>query len=492
MKIRTRIFLVFALIMAVGFFSLVRWMQGEMRPRYMEAQEDTLVDLSQMLASILSSEAVRVSSNGAQIDSGYLQDSFNELMHRRLDAQIYQLNKQHVDIRVYVTDARGKVIFDSDDGRDLNADYSRWRDVHRTLQGEYGARSTDLDPIYPDGSIMYIAAPVMHEGEIIGVVSVGKPTRNAERFMEHLLGNMVTVGLLILAIAIVIALIVHAWLSRPLARLQHYAEAVTRGERTTLPVLGSNEVGLVGQAMESMRLALDGKTYVTDYVQALTHELKGPIAAIQGASELLQEDMPERDRLRFLNNIHNETARMQELIERLLDLAALEYRPELELSETVDLRELADDVVDSLRPLLQSRCVRLETQGDNPVVVRGDYFLLARALGNLLKNAIEFSPAEAVVSLILKNESGRAGLTVCDEGPGIPAYARERVFDRFFSMARPDGRKGSGLGLSFVREIATLHGARIELDSLTADDLTAGERRHGTCITLNFPLNEIM
>lgn len=479
MKIRTRILLVFAVMMAIGIFSLVRWMQGEMRPRYMEAQEDTLVDMSQLLASVISTQGVITDNDEATLDTRFLQDSFNDLFRRKIDAQIYEIHKQHVDIRVYVTDKSGMVVFDSDGGRDLNADYSQWRDVYRTLKGEYGARSTDLDPLYPDGSIMYIASPVIHQGKIVGVVSVGKPTRNAERFMEHLLGNISSVGLIILVIATLVGLIINSWLSRPLLRLQQYADAVTNGERTSLPSLGNNEVGQVGQAMESMRIALDGKSYVSDYVQALTHELKSPIAAIQGASELLQEDMAEPDRQRFLANISSEIQRMQELVERLLDLASLEYRPSLELTENVDLNELIGDVASSLQPFARARKIDIKTPSNASFSTRGDAFLLGKALTNIIKNAIEFSPADSRIEIDLKKDGENLNLSICDQGDGIPDYARDRVFERFFSLPRPDGRKGSGLGLSFVKEIMALHHA-----SVTIEDNPAAVNT-GTCLIIS-------
>lgn len=484
MKIRTRIFLVFAIIMAIGIFSLVRWMQGEMRPRYMEAQEDTLVDFSQLLASIISTQGIIVNDTQASIDTDFLHDSFNELLQRNIDAQIYQINKQHVDIRVYVTDKTGKVIFDSDGDRDINFDYSQWRDVHRTLRGEYGARSTDFDPLYPDGTTMYIAAPVLHDTEIIGVVSVGKPARNAERFMEHLLGNISTVGMMILIVATLVSLFIHGWLSRPLARLQAYADAVTKGERTTLPRLGDNEVGQVGRAMESMRIALDGKSYVSDYVQALTHELKSPIAAIAGASELLDENMPPEDRRRFLQNINNETQRMQELIERLLELASLEFRPSLETADRIDISELLIDVIDSMQPVAQSQQVSIDFEPVGDCNIQGDSFLLSKALTNILKNAIEFSPLQGVINIRLEHKNQVVSITICDQGEGIPGYAREKIFERFFSLPRPDGRKGSGLGLSFVREITALHHATVTItdNSETVDN-------SGTCVTLSLSQN---
>jgi two-component system sensor histidine kinase CreC len=479
MKIRTRIFLAFAIMIAAGIYSLVYWMQDEMKPRYMEAQEDTLVDISQLLASMISAQAINRTDGKIHIDTQFIQSSFLELAQRNIDAQIYEIHKQQVDIRVYVTDLKGTVIFDSDNDRDLGADYSQWRDVYRTLRSEYGARSSENDPLYMEGSIMYIAAPILFDNEIVGVVSVGKPTRNAERFMEHLLNNISGVGFIIVIITLLVGLIIHNWLSRPLSHIQHYAEAVTKGERTTLPELGNNEIAEVGQALESMRIALDGKSYVSDYVQTLTHELKSPIAAIRGASELLKEDMPAADRARFLSNIENETQRMQELVDRLLELASLEYRPGLDDIEPINTHELLLDVVDSLLPIAQKRRITIKLSEEAHHQISGNYFLLSKAITNIVKNAIEFSPDEGEISISTVKRDNSITINICDQGQGIPDYAKDKLFERFYSLPRPDGRKGSGLGLSFVKEIASLHHAELRIS-----DNPQSQHSPGSCISL--------
>jgi two-component system sensor histidine kinase CreC len=96
--------------------------------------------------------------------------------------------------------------------------------------------------------------------------------------------------------------------------------------------------------------------------------------------------------------------------------------------------------------------------------VSGARFLLQRALANFVLNAIEFSPREATVTVDAHDVGGRIELTVRDHGPGLPAFAEDRIFEKFFSLPRPDtGRRGTGLGLAFVREVATLHGGGARL-----------------------------
>ncbi len=99
--------------------------------------------------------------------------------------------------------------------------------------------------------------------------------------------------------------------------------------------------------------------------------------------------------------------------------------------------------------------------------MQGEVFLLRQALTNLLDNAIDFSPTGSQITLALETESGKHTLIVRDQGAGIPDYALSRVFERFYSLARPSTqRKSTGLGLPFVKEVAALHGGEVELRNL--------------------------
>ena len=126
------------------------------------------------------------------------------------------------------------------------------------------------------------------------------------------------------------------------------------------------------------------------------------------------------------------------------------------------------------------RGIAIQVTGGDRVEVPGERFLLAQAVSNLVQNALEFSPADGVVTVELAAAASGIRLTVTDGGPGIPGYALERVFDRFYSLPRPDtGRKSSGLGLSIVREIARLHGGEVEL---------ANRSEGGARATLSLPV----
>lgn len=461
MKIRTRIFLVFVLVLGSGIYFLVRWAGDELRPRYMESLEEPLVDMAHILAELLSRETL-VGNTGAVT----LREKFDHIYARRFDARIFDLTRDRVDMRVYVTDGKGIVVFDSDGGRDEGKDYSQWNDVKRTLLGAYGARSSHNDPLFPSGAVAYVAAPVTVGGEVVGVVSVGKPKRNVDEFMHAARAELIKAGVIAAVVAAAIGSILYAWVSLPLKKLANYAIGIKLGKRTALPQLGNNEIGDVGAAMDEMRTALEGKEYVERYAQTLTHELKSPLTAIRGAAELLAEDMSADQRRRFASNIHKEAERMQETVDRMLELAALENRQGLRDVEAIDLGGLTAEIAESLYPFALTKRLEIRNEIPSDTVVRGERFLVRQAILNLLRNALEFSPTGGVITVQAGQWQRGVELRISDDGPGIPEYAAAKVFERFYSHGRPgETTKGTGLGLNLVKEVAELHGGEVELEA---------------------------
>ena len=213
-----------------------------------------------------------------------------------------------------------------------------------------------------------------------------------------------------------------------------------------------------------MRTQLEGKAYVERYVHTLTHELKSPLAAIRGASELLQGPMSEEQRQRFAGNIESESARMQQLIERLLGLAQVEQRQGLEDQQQVALAQMIDE-------LLLARAARIESAGLQvrqrvPAMARlhCEPFLMRQAIGNLLENALDFTPPGGLLAFELEHQQQRVALSLYNQGEAIPDYALGRLSERFYSLPRPGtGRKSTGLGLNFVEEVMQLHGGTLEI-----------------------------
>jgi two-component system sensor histidine kinase CreC len=458
MPLGIRIFLAYFLFVGLAGWFVLSTVMDEIRPGVRQTTEETLVDTANLLAEILRDEV-----RAGTLDQGRLPELLRAYGQRQPGADIWGVRKTQVNHRIYVTDNRGVVLLDSS-GVAVGQDYSRWNDVYLTLRGQYGARSSREDPNDPDSSVMYVAAPIRDGERIIGVVSVAKPNASLQPYIERSQRRLAWLGAGLIGLGLLVGGLLSWWLSRSLWRLRNYAQAVSEGQRAELPAMSGGELRQLATAVERMRTQLEGKAYVERYVHTLTHELKSPLAAIRGAAELLEGEMPAEQRQRFVANIGNEGARLQQLVERLLNLAQVEQRQGLEEQVPVPLRELADE-------LLQAQAARIETAGlqvENRIApglcAIGERFLLSQALANLLDNALDFTPSGGLLRLETAQQGDWLELRVFNQGEPIPEFALPRLTERFYSLPRPaTGRKSTGLGLNFVQEVAGLHGGELRV-----------------------------
>jgi two-component system sensor histidine kinase CreC len=468
MSRRSRIFLGIFVVYLAGVAALLYRLAADLDPRYRESAEESLVDTANLLATLLE----RGTYNGI-IPTDDLERTLSHLRQRPIYARIFDIEKTAVDLHVYVTDRNGIVLFDSK-GRDVGSDYFAWRDVYLTLQGSYGARTTLADPNDKHSAVMYVGAAIRERGEsvrsesgedIVGMVAVGKPIAAFSPFIANARARLLLFGGVAAGSFALLLVFSVVWLVRPFGMIGDLwrafrADAASGGSIR----FGRRLLSAVRTAFAEARDTLAGRSYVEQYVQTLAHELKSPLAAIRGASELLREPMPEDARARFAHNIEDQVARAQDLIDRLLELSSLERRGALERVERIAIGPLVDVVRDEVLPSAAAKSVVVVAAADPDLAVVGDSFLLQRALSNLVRNAIDFAPPSTQVEIRAHAVKGQVEISVRDRGPGLPDYARARIFERFFSLPRPaTGKRSTGLGLAFVREVAQLHAGTAHL-----------------------------
>ena len=460
MRIGMRLLLGYFLIVAIAAWFVLSIFLQEVKPGVRRATEGTLIDTATLLAEFAKADML---AGNAQ--NGQLAQAFFRLNQHSFKANISGITKSKNEYRVYLTDKKGIVLFDSS-GKATGEDYSRWNDVWLTLQGKYGARSTPVNANNPESTVMYVAAPVRDGQNIIGVLSVGKPNSAMDPVIRRSERRILWAGVALLGIALLIGFGFVLWINRAIGKLVRYADSVTTEHPLPLPKPGSSELRKLALALESMRLKLEGKTYIEQYVHALTHELKSPMAAIRGAAEILREGPPPEIVEKFSANILQQNLRMQQLVDNLLRQAKLESRVEI-TAQSINLPALFSSLCDSREVLARSKQISLRIDKNVPeeLVVEGDPALLEQAVGNLLDNALDFTPPAGEVVLSVEQHIGQTTILVSDTGSGIPDYAKERVFERFYSLPRSNGQKSSGLGLAFVHEVARLHRGTITLEN---------------------------
>jgi len=372
---------------------------------------------------------------------------------------------------VRVLDASGCVVASS--GGDLGACLDHLPEVATALAGNYVAVARERisdEPPPPVSSIsrrgkvrVFSATPVWSDGQVIGVVRMSRTALDPLKSI-WLHGDTFLLALLVcLALTITASFFFSHAITRPVRAITTAAQATARGERQgpfALKGVVPDEVHRLSAALDRMTTQLtDRANYISDFAATVSHELKTPITGIRGAAELLKEswtDMSSEQRGRFVANIDDDAARMEQLVTRLLQLARIQSAPEA--AERIELA--------GFFALLAERYgerVTFDVDGaPQALVIIPEH--LDSAVRNLIDNALRHG-GDAPVDVSALDRDGRLELRVCDHGPGISEANRDRIFHRFFTTERDRG--GTGLGLAIVQAVAETRGGSIRLDTDT-------------------------
>jgi signal transduction histidine kinase len=221
----------------------------------------------------------------------------------------------------------------------------------------------------------------------------------------------------------------------------------------------------------------------TDFMSTVSHELRTPLTSIAGYVELLLDAEAGQltpTQTRMVEVVGRNTRRLRELIEDILILAKIESCGFRGDTGTVDLATLVDGAVTAVTPAASKRSVTLRSEVNGPLPLSADPAQIDRVLGNVLTNAVKFTPPEGTVTLTGRRDGDQVVLTVADTGMGIPRAEQDALFARFFraSNAVEQAVPGTGLGLAIVRTIIDNHGGRIDIDST---------EQVGTTVTIRLP-----
>jgi signal transduction histidine kinase len=237
---------------------------------------------------------------------------------------------------------------------------------------------------------------------------------------------------------------------------------------------------LVGSAVQNMRAYESERRTVeelrrlsalrADFVSVVSHELRGPMAAVIGAARTLQgrwRELTADQRQSFLALIGDETSRLANLIGDVLDTSRIEAGTFSFTFSDVDLGELVRDVVAAAELAQDEVVLTTEVSGTLPSV-RGDRERLKQVVQNLVDNAVKYSSAGGRVHVSAIADDGSVLIDVADEGPGIPPEDRQLIFEKFGRSGGGAAKPGTGLGLFIARSIAEAHGGSLEVESARA------------------------
>ena len=201
----------------------------------------------------------------------------------------------------------------------------------------------------------------------------------------------------------------------------------------------------------------------------VSHELKTPLTTISGFAEIMKNGLVEDSDVKDVaSNIYDEAQRLIKLIEDIIHLSSLDTDKKLEEDEDVDLNELVRDIFEHFKSAAIKRDITLTLSGEE-IVYHGNYSILEEMISNLVDNAIKYGNEHGHVEVVLSKTSTEVLIKVIDDGIGIPAGSKERIFERFYRVDKSRSKElgGTGLGLSIVKHAARYHGGHVRVESST-------------------------
>ena len=218
-----------------------------------------------------------------------------------------------------------------------------------------------------------------------------------------------------------------------------------------------------------------------DFVANVSHELKTPVGALNLLAEAVQEaaDDPEAV-IRFSGRMQTESARLTKLVQQIIELSRLQGDDPLADPQTVDVDAIVSRSIDQSSIDAQSKGITVVHNGERGLQILGNGDEVALALGNLVANAVAYSPEHRRVVVAARSDDLMVDLTVTDQGIGIPPEELDRIFERFYRVdpARHRSTGGTGLGLSIVKHVAASHGGEVRVWSVEGQ---------GSTFTLSLP-----
>ncbi|GAB4344120.1 MAG: ATP-binding protein [Calditrichia bacterium] len=389
-------------------------------------------------------------------------------------------------IEIYLLDETGRILaFFAEPEKKVKAKSVNVETVQSFIDGSAPMPILGIDPRNPQRKKPFSAAPIRYgQGKkgFIYIIIGGEQYDSAVSMIRNsfILRTALQSLFLVLLFTGLIGLILFAVLTRKLRLITAAVNRFEQGDlRQRIPVSSRDELGQLAAAfnkmadtiVSSMEKLKRNDALRRELVGNISHDLRSPLASIQGYLETIQlkgEKLEPAERDKYLNIILNNTTHLSQLVNELFELSRLDARQVKLRPEKFSLAELVQDMVMKYQPQAEKLQVKLKAEFDpNLPLVEADIGLIERALGNLVQNALRYTPAGGTVSILLQQQDSAIRVSVKDTGCGIPPEDLPFVFDRFYRVEKSRSREtgGTGLGLAITKKILELHHSQIRVES---------------------------
>lgn len=371
------------------------------------------------------------------------------------------------DLRITMIKKDGKVFYDSFADVKKMENHSNRQEVRQALKHGNGKAIRTSDTL--DKNTFYYAVR-LDDGNVL---RVAKESRSIWSVFIKVMPAILILIFVILAISKMLSDVLTKSLLLPIEQMSENLDHLE--DITTYKEL----MPFINTIQEQHKNILMNAKMRQEFTANVSHELKTPLTAISGYSELIQNGMAnEEETIRFAGEIHKSAKRLLTLINDTIRLSQLDTSEQKVIYEAIDLYKIAEDCVNMLKFSAENHGIDISIHGTN-AYLEGNREMLEEVVYNLCDNAIRYNNEGGKVEVTVKPVKGKIYLCVEDNGIGISKEHQERIFERFYRVdkSRSKSTGGTGLGLAIVKHIIQQHGAHMELTS---------EKGKGTKIEIEF------
>lgn len=397
--------------------------------------------------------------------SSYISDSLSGAADINL-ANVVSNYTAATDGRVVIVNTNGDVLADSEPAAAGQRNFLSRPEIADALNRQI-ATGTRYSTTLGTG-LLYVAVPVSIGNKVVGAIRVSFSTEQVDAKVRRYWLILLAAGLITLALAAALGVLLARWVTRPIAELRDAATRIGDGDLAARADVdrGPPEIRELASAFNATAYRLEELvTAQEQFVADASHQLRTPLTALRLRLEMLELDADEES-ADDLEGARNEVQRMSRMVDGLLALARAE-RAQAPRPGRLELDGALQERSATWQPLATERGVRILADGGG-LKARCTADMLSQVLDNLIANALEVAPADSTITLDARTEDSLSGsiiaVHVIDQGPGLTEEQRERAFDRFWRASNERSELGgSGLGLAIVQKLVESEGGRAEL-----------------------------
>lgn len=373
-------------------------------------------------------------------------------------------------LRIWLLDVHGEILLDTDAPKVTpdspvsipNFDPSAWGNTYYQVGDFYG---------YFSQQMLSVLAPITADMQIKGYLVLHYPMRQLYQERSGVIAIMQVLYFIFYGICVLFLLFFSRFVHRPIEKITDGAEEFAHGNLSyQIGVDTDDELGYLARSLNYMSDSLNQNSeYQRNFIANVSHDFRSPLTSIKGYVEAIEDGtIPVEMQGRYLKIISYEVSRLEKLTRSLLLLNSLDKKTKGLNFQNFDINGTIKSTAATFEGICTQRQIRLELllHGEQ-LSAHADQERIQQVLYNLLDNAIKFSPDHSVITIETTEKSGRIFVSVKDHGPGISKEALPRIWDRFYKTdtSRGKDRKGSGLGLSIVKEIIKAHNQNVDVIS---------------------------